>query len=95
MWVCAKTERLFLRRRQMLASRYRPQGKTEHARALQGLQFPNDRADVLADVLLHERHVDAYDSARLTDFGYTLVEASLVMSMCAGFGVVGKLSFGG
>ena len=31
---------------------------------------------------------------RLTDFGYTLVEASLVMSMCAGFGVVGKLSFG-
>jgi len=31
---------------------------------------------------------------RLTDFGYSLVEASLVMSMCAGFGVVGKLSFG-
>ena len=31
---------------------------------------------------------------RLTDFGYTLVEASLVMSICAGFGVVGKLSFG-
>ena len=31
---------------------------------------------------------------RLTDFGYTLVEASLVMSLCAGFGVVGKLSFG-
>ena len=31
---------------------------------------------------------------RLTDFGFTLVEASLVMSMCAGFGVVGKLSFG-
>ena len=31
---------------------------------------------------------------RLTDFGYTLVEASLVMSMCAGCGVVGKLSFG-
>jgi len=31
---------------------------------------------------------------RLTDFGYTLIEASLVMSMCAGFGVVGKLSFG-
>lgn len=31
---------------------------------------------------------------RLTDFGYTLVEASLVMSMCAGFGVIGKLSFG-
>jgi MFS family permease len=33
-------------------------------------------------------------SPRLTDFGYTLVEASLVMSLCAGFGVVGKLSFG-
>ena len=31
---------------------------------------------------------------RLTDFGYTLVEASVVMSLCAGFGVVGKLSFG-
>ena len=31
---------------------------------------------------------------RLTDFGYTLVEASLVMSLCAGFGVFGKLSFG-
>ena len=31
---------------------------------------------------------------RLTDFGYTLVEASLVMSLCAGFGVIGKLSFG-
>ena len=31
---------------------------------------------------------------RLTDFGYSLVEASLVMSVCAGFGVVGKLSFG-
>lgn len=31
---------------------------------------------------------------RLTDFGYTLVEASLVMSLCAGFGVLGKLSFG-
>ena len=31
---------------------------------------------------------------RLTDFGYTLVEASLVMSLCAGFGVGGKLSFG-
>ena len=31
---------------------------------------------------------------RLTDFGYTLVEASLVMSLCAGFGIVGKLSFG-
>jgi MFS family permease len=31
---------------------------------------------------------------RLTDFGYTLVEASLVMSLCAGFGVAGKLSFG-
>ena len=31
---------------------------------------------------------------RLTDFGYTLVEASLVMSLCAGVGVIGKLSFG-
>ncbi|NCF45241.1 MAG: MFS transporter [Proteobacteria bacterium] len=31
---------------------------------------------------------------RLTDFGYSLVEASLVMSVCAGFGVLGKLSFG-
>ena len=31
---------------------------------------------------------------RLTDFGYTLVEASLVMSLCAGFGVIGKLSSG-
>jgi cyanate permease len=31
---------------------------------------------------------------RLTDNGYTLVQASLVMSLCAGFGVTGKLSFG-
>ena len=31
---------------------------------------------------------------RLTDFGYTLVEASLVMSMCAGFGWWVKPSFG-
>ena len=31
---------------------------------------------------------------RLTDYGYTLVQASLVMSVCAGLGVAGKLSFG-
>lgn len=31
---------------------------------------------------------------RLTDNGYSLVQASLVMSLCAGFGVTGKLSFG-
>jgi len=31
---------------------------------------------------------------RLTDAGYTLKGASLVMSLCAGFGVLGKLSFG-
>ena len=31
---------------------------------------------------------------RLTDFGHSLSVASLVMSLCAGFGVVGKLSFG-
>lgn len=31
---------------------------------------------------------------RLTDAGYALSTASLVMSVCAGFGVLGKLSFG-
>jgi MFS family permease len=31
---------------------------------------------------------------RLTDAGYSLQHASLVMSLCAGFGVMGKLSFG-
>ena len=31
---------------------------------------------------------------RLTDMGHELARASLVMSLCAGFGVVGKLSFG-
>ena len=31
---------------------------------------------------------------RLTDMGHTLSAASLVMSLCAGFGIVGKLSFG-
>jgi MFS family permease len=31
---------------------------------------------------------------RLTDLGYSLSQASLVMSLCAGLGVVGKLSFG-
>jgi MFS family permease len=31
---------------------------------------------------------------RLTDNGYSLVQASLVMSLCAGFGVAGKLTFG-
>lgn len=31
---------------------------------------------------------------RLTDADYTLKGASLVMSLCAGFGVLGKLSFG-
>lgn len=31
---------------------------------------------------------------RLTDYGFSLVQASLVMSVCAGFGVAGKLSFG-
>ncbi len=31
---------------------------------------------------------------RLTDYGFSLVQASLVMSVCAGLGVAGKLSFG-
>jgi len=31
---------------------------------------------------------------RVTDMGYTLLEASAVMSICAGAGVVGKLTFG-
>lgn len=31
---------------------------------------------------------------RLTDMGHELARASLVMSLCAGFGVLGKLSFG-
>ena len=31
---------------------------------------------------------------RLTDMGHALTTASLVMSLCAGLGVVGKLSFG-
>lgn len=31
---------------------------------------------------------------RITDLGHTLALASLVMSLCAGLGVVGKLSFG-
>jgi len=31
---------------------------------------------------------------RLTDVGYSLQNASVVMSVCAGFGVMGKLSFG-
>jgi len=31
---------------------------------------------------------------RITDAGFTLQLASLVMSLCAGFGVLGKLSFG-
>jgi MFS family permease len=31
---------------------------------------------------------------RVTDMGYTLLEASAVMSFCAGAGVVGKLTFG-
>jgi MFS family permease len=31
---------------------------------------------------------------RLTDAGYSLQNASVVMSVCAGFGVMGKLSFG-
>lgn len=31
---------------------------------------------------------------RLTDMGHELARASLVMSLCAGFGVMGKLSFG-
>lgn len=31
---------------------------------------------------------------RLTDMGHALSLASLVMSLCAGFGIVGKLSFG-
>ena len=31
---------------------------------------------------------------RVTDLGHPLARASLVMSLCAGFGVIGKLSFG-
>lgn len=31
---------------------------------------------------------------RVTDLGYTLSQASLMMSLCAGLGVLGKLSFG-
>ena len=61
--------------------------------AVHRAQLSHDCPDLFAALLQYERHLDPYDSA--TDrLWYTLVEASLVMSLCAGFGVVGKLSFG-